>query len=173
VQRALVHGNLGYYYSECGNLVAALKEFDIAAFMFDSLDMKSDAIRNRWNVAVVFERAGRIEEALQRLLEVTAEFESLGMNGLATRAALGAAQIHVAREEYEAVEAICERALDQFRRTGLSNSSSVMTAIALLREASQRRHVPRTLISNIATSIRDLPDSGRTHLVMQLRNDPT
>jgi tetratricopeptide (TPR) repeat protein len=173
VQRAMLHGNLGYYHSERGNFVAAMKEFDVAAFMFDSLDMKSDAIQNRWNVAVVFERAGMVEEALQRLLEVAAEFESLGMNGMATRAALGAAQIHVAREEYEAVEAICERALDQFRRTGLANSSSAMTAIALLREASRRRHVPGTLISDVATSMRDLPDSGRTPLVMQLSNDRT
>ena len=172
VQRATLHGNLGYYFSESGSFVAALREFDIAAFMFHSLDMKSDAIRNRWNVAIVFERAGRIEEALQRLLEVTAEFEALGINGLATRAALGAAQIHVAREEYEAVEAICERALDQFRRTGLANSSNAMTAIALLREASRQRHVPRTLISNVATFIRELPDSGRTHVAMHLSNDP-
>lgn len=173
VQRAILHGNLGYYYSERGNIVEALREYDVATFMFDSLNMKSDAIRNRWNVAIVFERAGRIEEALRRLLEVSAEFESLGMNGLATRAALGAAQIHVAREEYKAVEAICERALDQFRRTGLANSSSAMTAIALLREASRRRHVPVTLISNVAASVRDLPDAGRSQLVMQLSNDRT
>lgn len=171
VQRAMLHGNLGYYYSEIGNVVAALKEFDIAAFMFDSLGMKADAIQNRWNVAVIFERTGRIEEALQRLLQVASEFESLGMNGWATKAALSAAQIHVAREEYKAVEAICERALDQYRRTGLANSSRAMTAIALLREASRRRHVPSTLISNVAASVRDLSDNGRPQLMMQLSNE--
>jgi tetratricopeptide (TPR) repeat protein len=173
VQRAMLHGDLGYYYSEGGNFVAALREFDVAAFMFDSLDMKGDAIRNRWNVAVVFERAGKIEDALHRLLEVAGQFESLGMNGSATQAALSAAQIHVTREEYEAVEAICERALEQFRQTGLANSSRAMTALALLREASRSRHVPRTLISNVVTSVRDLPDNGRAQLVMQLNDERT
>lgn len=171
VQRATLHANLGYYSSELGNFTAALREFEVAAFMLDGLDMKGDAIRNRWNVAVVFERAGKIDQALQRLLEVAAEFESLGMSGSAAQAALGAAQIYVAREKYEAVEAICERALEQFRRTGLANSSRAMTAVALLREASRRRDIPVTLLHTVAASIRDLPDSARTQATVHLRSD--
>lgn len=167
-QRAMLHGNLGYLYSERGEFVAALEEFDVAAFMFDGLDMKGDAVRNRWNVAVIFERAGRIDEALQRLREVASEFESLGMNGSAAQAAVGAAQIHVAREEYDAVEAICERAMDQFRRSGLTNSSRAMTAMALLQEASRRRHVPGALLTSVSNSVRELPDIDRTQPVMLL-----
>ena len=81
------------------------------------------------------------------------------MNGSATLAALNAAQIHIARDEYFAVEKICERALEQFRKTGLGTSSRALTAIGLLHEASKRRHVPPTLLHTVVNFVRDLPDS--------------
>ena len=129
--------------------------------------MKGDAVRNRWNAALIFERAGKLDAALRRLDEVIAAFESLGMAGSATLAGLNAAQIHIAREEYVAVEKICERVLDQFRQTGLGSTSRALTAIGLLHEASKRRHVPPNLLNTVVAFVRDLPDSTSAQLAIR------
>ncbi|HEX3581215.1 MAG TPA: tetratricopeptide repeat protein [Thermoanaerobaculia bacterium] len=160
-QRATLHVNLAYFYRELGDLARALENFDVAAFMLDGLNMKGDAIRSRWNIALMFGRVGNLKEALTRLRNVSSEFESLGMCGAAVLASLDAAEIHVTRQEYCEVESICERAIEQFRRTGLGNTSRAMLALGLLREASRRRNVPTTLFQDVVVSVRRLPEQTR------------
>jgi tetratricopeptide (TPR) repeat protein len=158
---AMLHANLGYYYREVRQFGAALRHLEFAAVLLDDLHMIGDAIRTRWNVAVVLKAAGRIDDAALRLSSVVAEFDSLGMSSASAMAALDLAEVELARDDFAAVEKLCRQAMDKFTHGGFSYSERANTAIALLCEASKRRAVSLNLLRSVVHYVRRLPDNPK------------
>lgn len=154
---ARVLGNLGYCARKLGKIDEAIRFFEMAAALHESLGVETEVIRIRWNVAVVLGEAGRASDAMARLRALTPEMERLGMTSEAAWNALELAELLLAESRFEEVDELCRYAMQSFERAGLSYSSRAMTAVAYIREAAQQRVANRALVRKVREYIRQLP----------------
>jgi tetratricopeptide (TPR) repeat protein len=158
-ESALLAMNLGVYSRELGDVAAALREFEVAAFAFEELGIITAAARMRWNVAALLKDSGDLTNAGPRLESVIADFEKLGMNGTAAVAMLDLAEVRLLQQRVGDVDGLCKHAMQQFHQTGIEYSSRALSALALLREAAGSARVPIALVRSIRRYLDALPSS--------------
>jgi tetratricopeptide (TPR) repeat protein len=158
---ARVLANLAYSLWKTGRIDAALGHYEAAAAMLDDLEIRTEAVRVRWNVAAVFASVGRTEEAMARFQGVQIAFEQLGMASEAAVNSLEMAELLLARQEYAAVERLCRSAIETFQRAGIPYTTRALTAIAYIQEAAQQRKATPALAKHVREYIRRLPQDGK------------
>lgn len=154
---ARVLGNLGYCARKLGKFDEAIRYFETAAALHESLGVQTEVVRIRWNVAVVLGEAGRVSDALERLRAITPEMERLGMTSEAAWNALELADLLLAESRFDEVDELCRAAMQSFERAGLSYSTRALTALGYIREAAQHRVANRVLVRRVREYIRELP----------------
>jgi tetratricopeptide (TPR) repeat protein len=154
---ARVLGNLGYCAAQVGRLDDAVRYFDLTARILETVDSRTEAVRTRWNVAVLLGKSGRLTQAYQRLQSINVDLESLGMTSEAAVNALEIAELLLAEERYAEVDQICRRAMDSFRQAGVEYTARALTALAYMQEAAQNHRVTPALVQTVREYIRQLP----------------
>jgi tetratricopeptide (TPR) repeat protein len=157
---AQVLANLGFCFWKLGDFDGALKHHEAAAVLFDDLGNRTEALRERWNVASVLATAGRIDEAFTRLEGVRREFEDLGIIHAVAQVSLEMAELHLTRGEFDCVEVICQSVMEAFRTAGLSHTTFALTALAYMDEAVRNRKATPALARHVREYIRRLPEDG-------------
>jgi hypothetical protein len=120
----------------------------------------TEAVRVRWNIAVILGTAGRVEEALSRYEDVKRSFEALSMTSEAALVSLDMAELLILRGDYSTVEEICRAAMRSFESAGISYTARALTALALIREAAQSRTATPLLVKHVREYMRRLPQDA-------------
>lgn len=154
---ARVLGNLGHCYWKLGHIEEAIPYLDASAALHDSVGTRTESVRTRWTVGLILAGAGRIDEALERLVDIHAEFTRLGMTSAATLVDLDIAELRLVRSEFSAVEQICRTAIRAFEVAGLSYTAQARTALAYMHEAARLRTATPALARHVKEYIRELP----------------
>jgi tetratricopeptide (TPR) repeat protein len=154
---ARVLGNLGIWATKAGKVDLAVQYLEMSGDIHEVLGATTEAVRTRWAIAEMLMDFGRLDEACVRLQRITGEMEQLGMTVEATVSGLEIAELLLVQERYDQVEAICTRAMESFRRTGIGYGSRALTALAYMSEATKLRHADRKLVRSVREYIRQLP----------------
>jgi tetratricopeptide (TPR) repeat protein len=154
---ARVLSNLGSCYRKLGKVELAIQSYDCASALLDAIGARTETVRIRWNVAVMLAEAGRVVDACQRLRDLTAEMEYLGMTSEAALASLDVAELLLAQDHYEEVAEICRSAMDSFELGSLAYTARALTAFAYIQEAAKHRRADRALVRTVRDYIRRLP----------------
>src|SRR5207247_130205 len=140
---------IGYCHRELREFASAAECFVQALATFEAIDDRSSATRVRWNIAALDRLSGQDHRAARTLERVIGEFHELGMIHAATEAALDLAEIRLEQKNFDDVNQICRRAIEQFQRTGIVYSSSAMKALAYLRDAVAAQKANRDTIAHV------------------------
>ena len=157
---ARVLSNLGYFYWKLGRTEDALRHHEAAAALFEALEIRTECIRVRWNVASILASAGRYDDALARFTSVQKAFEDSGMTSEATLVSLEIVEIQLTRGEFAEAQEICRAAMRSFEAAGIAYTARALTALAYIQEAAQLRVATPTLAKHVREYIRRLPQDG-------------
>jgi len=156
--RGVLLNNIGSCQSNLGHITDALQSLQFAAELYDELSNATEAVRVRYNVAMLLSTHGRQREAKTRFSEVQSAFASLGMAHNAVIVGLDLAEIALVENNFKEVEDLCRTAIRQFETAGVAYSSEVLTALTFLREAAEQRRATQEIIWHVKTYIRRLPE---------------
>jgi tetratricopeptide (TPR) repeat protein len=156
--QALVLGNLGYCAWKLGRVGEAIQFHQNAALILEDLGMESDAIRAKWNIAVVLATNGNIDEALRRLRLIQEEFTNRGMAGAAADVALEMAELLVARSSYAEAKAICHDVMQYVQTAGLAHTAPALKALALIHEAVNNQTATPAVVKRVREYLQRLPN---------------
>lgn len=157
---ARVLSNMGYCLWKLGRVDDALHYHAASARLFEDLEIRTEQVRARWNIASILASAGRLDEAKVRFEVLRAEFAALGMTSEETLVSLDIAELMLAREEFSGVELICRAAMHSFETAGLSYSARALTALAYIREAAQHKTVTPVQVRYVREYLNRLPHDG-------------
>lgn len=155
---ARVLSNLGACARNSGRAEEAIHYFELAAALFETIGVVTEALRIRWNSALLVAEAGRFGDAEKRFTSLCKDFRDLGMTSEAALAGLDLAELLLATNRHEDVETICRSSIAAFERSGVSYSARALTALAYIREAAAQRTASPTLIRQVRNYIRSLPE---------------
>lgn len=155
--RAGLLSTMGLCHRSLRNFGAAVEHYRHAAALFVELGNITASARLRANMAVVLRDAGRTDDALAQLREARREFARLGMAAEAALTDLGLAEILLEKSDLREVEALCRSAMAQFEAAGVAYGAAAMTALAYLREATQRQRVTTEHVRHVRNYIQRLP----------------
>ena len=158
---AQVLANLGFCFWKLGDLDGALKHHEAAAVLFADLGNRTEAIRERWNVASVLATGGKIDEAFRRLARLRDEAAEIGLVHVSVQVSLEIAELHLSRGEFREVELICESAAATYKAAGLAHTTLALTAFAYMDEAVRNRKATPALARHVREYIRRLPEDGQ------------
>jgi hypothetical protein len=139
-------------------MTEALQSLQLAAEVYNELGHETEAVRVRYNVALLLAANGRRSEARTRLVEVQNDFLRLGMTHVAVVAGLDLAELALLENSFEEVEDLCRAAIRQFEKAGVAYTSEALTALTFLREAAEQRRATQEIVWHVKTYIRRLPD---------------
>jgi tetratricopeptide (TPR) repeat protein len=152
-----IAGNIGYAMWRLRRYDEALRWYDLTTKIHHERGNRTEALRIRWNVAVMLTEAGRTNDAYQLLAPLTSEMEDLGLTNEAAVNMLELAEILLARARYAEVEELCAKAIASFSRSGIPHRQRAMTALAYIREAAQLRKATESMARNVRDYIHRLP----------------
>ncbi|MBV8518003.1 MAG: hypothetical protein JO197_11440 [Acidobacteria bacterium] len=154
---ARVLSNLGYCCWKLGRIEEALQHHQVAAAFMEA-DSRSEAAKEKWNIASILASEGRFAEALNRFDDLLQEFESLGMTNAWALVNLEIAEIRLSLGQYETVEDICRSAMRTFEAAGLAHTERALRALAFMREAAQNRTATPVLVRHVREYVRRAPN---------------
>ncbi len=157
---ARVLGNLGHCYWKLGRIDLALSHQEAATSLLDDLGERTEAVRSRWNIALVLASAGKTSEAMIRCEAIQRSFEELNMSSEAAVNGLEMAELLLASGEYNSVEKLCRSAIAFFQRAGIPHGTRALTALAYIQEAAQQRTATPALVKHVREYIKRLPHDG-------------
>ncbi len=156
--RGLLFNNIGACQSNMGRVTDALQSLQLAAEVYNELGHETEAVRVRYNVALLLSANGRPSEARTRLIEAQNDFLRLGMTHAAVVVGLDLAELALLEQRYGEVEDLCRAAIRQFEKAGVAYTSEALTALTYLREAAEQRRATQEIVWHVKTYIRRLPD---------------
>lgn len=149
--------SLAHSQRKLGRFEEAIGNYESAALLFEEMDVPTERVRIRWNIAVTLADAGRLSDAYERLCLTLPEMERLGMTSEAAYMALDIAELLLAERRYVEVEQICRKAMAIFENTGVAYTPRAMTALAYMKEAAAERRATAVLVRDVRDYIRRLP----------------
>jgi len=155
---ARVVANLGYCTWKAGRRDVAIRHYEAASALYEVLGTRTEAARNRWNVAAVLAEAGRRADALPRLRNVVAELDGLSMSSEAALASLDLAELLLGDSRFEEIDDICRSAMRSFERSGVAYTERALIALAYIGEAAKQKVATRPLVRQVKDYIRRLPN---------------
>lgn len=154
---ARVVANLGYCSWKAGRRGVAIGHYEVASALYDALGNRTEAARNRWNVAAILAEDGRASDALPRLRRVIVELQGLAMASETALASLDLADLLLADNRFDEVEALCRDAIRSFEHSGVAYTARALTALGYMHEAAMQRVATRPLVRHVRNYIRRLP----------------
>jgi tetratricopeptide (TPR) repeat protein len=156
--RGLLLNNIGTCQWNLGRIADALQTLQLAHKVYSELGHETEAVRVRYNVALLHSANGQSSEARKCLREVQADFQRLGLTHVAIVAGLDLAEIALLENKFDEVDDLCRAAIRLFEKAGVAYSSEALTALTFLREAAQQRRATQEIVWHVKTYIRRLPD---------------
>jgi tetratricopeptide (TPR) repeat protein len=154
---ARIH-NLGLCSGAVGDFAEAARYYGLAVEAFDRLGLPVNRVKCRHNIARALHSAGRHAEAIPVAEQAWRELEDLGLEGDAATAALLLAECLLTVGRFDEVPKISRMLIDRCKRVGMA--SSVMTALAFLREALAVGCAPPELVRHVREFVGDV-NAGR------------
>jgi tetratricopeptide (TPR) repeat protein len=155
--RAALSCNEGVYLRELGDLPAAIRSFQDARFVLETLGARASATRVAFNEAVLLQRVGDQINASERLESVMRGFDELGMRSAAAQAALHLAESRLIQERFADVNSLCAYVVEQVSSSPDAYREHALTALALIRDAAARRHASEPVLHRIRRHIDSVP----------------
>lgn len=127
-----------------GNIVEAGTLFHAALVIFREGGPASDRISTEWGLARVVLHGGKPSEAVQRLRDVIAQFEQIGMVSDAALAGVDMSEALLMLDRWDEIGKVAAHAFRVLKKAGILTGA--LTALAYLKEAATKRHLtPETL----------------------------
>jgi tetratricopeptide (TPR) repeat protein len=134
----------GYCELDRGNLTEAGMLFQRALAIFRETGPASERFSTEWGLARVILHGGRPSEAVQRLRDVIAQFETIGMVSDAALAGVDMSEALLVLERWEEIVKVAGHAFRVLKKAGILTGA--LTALAYLKEAASKRQLtPETL----------------------------
>jgi tetratricopeptide (TPR) repeat protein len=137
---------------ELGQLDAARDLYPRALAHFEALDIRDDANRVRWGLALALAAEGKVASAISELFKVRAVFLHLGMNGQAASAALDIVRLRI--EAGEDVRDLCSSLVQTFTEAGMAQNA--IEALAYLREQASQGTLGASKVIRLKTYFDEL-----------------
>jgi tetratricopeptide (TPR) repeat protein len=137
---------------EIGDLVSARDLYPRALALYEELNIRDDANRVRWGLALTLSAEGKPHAAISELFKVRAVFLSLGMNTNAACASLDVVRIRF--DLGEDVRDLCSELVVTFTDAGMTQNA--IEALAYLREEARLGTITRRKIDQVRTYFDDL-----------------
>jgi tetratricopeptide (TPR) repeat protein len=135
-----------------GNLSEASVHYHRALMVFREAGPDRDRISTQWGIARVVLRSGRLGDAISRLREVEAEYESRGMVTDAALVGLDIAEGLLALDRAPEIVVLAQHLFGIFTQAGMLTGA--LSALAYLKEAAAARRLTTDDVSAIRTFIR-------------------
>jgi tetratricopeptide (TPR) repeat protein len=124
---------------ERGNLGEAAMLFHSALIIFREDGPASERISTEWGLARVVLHSGKPSEAVQRLRDVIAQFEAIGMVSDAALAGVDMSEALLALERWEEIVKVARHAFRVLKKAG--HLTGALMALAYLKEAAAKRQL--------------------------------
>ncbi len=154
---AQVLHNEGTCLRELGQFDRAEQAFVRVIAICDRLQMASLRAKAQWHLARVLVRQSRHDEALRMLKPLSLEFEELGMADDLAGTSVDTAECLLAVGRMAEVPALCRKAIEYFRSSGLTYSTGAMTALAYLQESAANGHLTVDKVADVRVFVERLP----------------
>jgi tetratricopeptide (TPR) repeat protein len=155
--RALTLTRLALSFRELRRFDEGKNAYAQAIIAFERMGLVARRELARWGIAKILLDEGQHEAANLLFGELRTEFEQLGMSHDVALVSLDSAEALVALGRPSEVVELCRRAIEYFRTAGLAYGASAMTALAYLREVSERGKVTPTAVRNVREYFELLP----------------
>ncbi|MEK6373218.1 MAG: hypothetical protein AABO58_11025 [Acidobacteriota bacterium] len=143
LEAARVRTNLAECNLRLGDLDAAMRDARAAVKAFHALGNEAEETRSEWTVAMIRLARGEVD-ALDRLYEIAAVYEGLGMPGEAGFVNLDATEELLRREEWAEAEVIARELVTLFTSAGVTLAS--VNALDNLRQAVENREATTAVV---------------------------
>jgi hypothetical protein len=134
-----------------------LQHYHIALDGYEAAESRAAVVRVQWNIAGVLLAAGRIDDAYPRLIAAREALTAFGLHTEAALANLELAEVLLAKERYEDIDALCGEVIRHYEAAGVVYSRHAMSALAYMREAARARKATIELVREVRRYVTRLP----------------
>jgi tetratricopeptide (TPR) repeat protein len=146
---AILLHNIASCHREMGDHKNAMAYFEQAMAAYDELGSVAARVRTRWHIGKTLLLQGYHNSAMQQLQAVRDEFDGLQMETESRLAALDIAECLLALQRDRQVVELCSALIARFEKSGLTNTTGAMTALAFLREAAAKNQQPIVAVKHV------------------------